>query len=86
MNKQEIEKAIKLLKHHVAAWKGKFPSSHFEAYKVAVECMEKQIPATPHQNYYNEGDYNWECICENIVNEGDIFCKHCGQKLLEVKK
>jgi hypothetical protein len=43
MNKQEIEKAIKLLKHHGATWKGKFPSPHFEACETAIKCMEKQL-------------------------------------------
>ena len=43
MNKQEIEKSIKSLKHHVATWKGKFPSPHFEACETAIKCMEKQL-------------------------------------------
>ena len=43
VNKQEIEKAIKLLKHHVTTWKGKFPSPHFGACETAIKCMEKQL-------------------------------------------
>ena len=48
------------------------------------EALEKQIEKTPIQSYYSEGDYTWECVnCEETVDEGQNYCHHCGQKLLE---
>lgn len=48
-------------------------------------ALEKQIAKTPMQNYYNEGDYVWECVsCEEVVAEGQNYCHNCGQKLLEL--
>lgn len=55
-----------------------------ENYAVIVESLEKQLPKTPMQNFYNEGDYNWECVnCEEVVDEGQYYCHCCGQKLLK---
>jgi superfamily II helicase len=49
-----------------------------------VKALEKQIEKTPIQSYYSEGDYTWECVnCEETVDEGQNYCHHCGQKLLE---
>lgn len=48
------------------------------------KALEKQLPKTPMQNFYNEGDYNWECVnCEEVVDEGQYYCHCCGQKLLK---
>ena len=53
--------------------------------KIAIKALEKQIAKTPMQNYYNEGDYVWECVsCEEVVAEGQNYCHNCGQKLLEL--
>ena len=53
--------------------------------KIAIKALEKQIAKTPMQNYYNEGDYAWECVsCEEVVAEGQNYCHNCGQKLLEL--
>lgn len=55
-----------------------------DAAKLMVKALEKQIAKTPIQSFYNEGDYNWECKnCEQIVDEGQNYCHHCGQKLVE---
>ena len=55
-----------------------------ENYIAIVESLEKQLPKTPMQNFYNEGDYTWECVnCEEAVDEGQNYCHNCGQKLVE---
>ena len=33
------KQAAGLLKHHIKAWEGKFPSAHFEACKVAIKAL-----------------------------------------------
>ena len=48
------------------------------------EILEKNMVATPTQDFYNEGDYVWRCVrCEDMVDEGQNYCHNCGQKLLE---
>ena len=55
-----------------------------ENYIAIVESLEKQLPKTPMQNFYKEGDYTWECVnCEETVDEGQNYCHNCGQKLVE---
>ena len=56
-----------------------------EIINVIKVALEKQIAKAPMQNYYNEGDYAWECVsCEEVVTEGQNYCHNCGQKLLEL--
>lgn len=51
--------------------------------ELALEVLKKQIPITPIAGYYSEGDYLWECVvCDNYVEDGQIFCHVCGQKLI----
>lgn len=65
-------------KHNYAQFEG------IDFYGLAINALEKQMPKTPIQSYYSEGDYTWECVnCEETVDEGQNYCHHCGQKLLE---
>ena len=65
---------------------GKRGHSQYSLYSIdrAIAAIEKQLPKTPMQNFYNEGDYTWECVnCEETVDEGQNYCHNCGQKLVE---
>lgn len=50
---------------------------------ILQEVVDKKIPEKPY--YLNYGVYkivNYYCPnCEEIIDDGDMYCKHCGQKL-----
>lgn len=61
-----------------------FSAPNAEGAKTIIEALGKQIVKTPLESFYNEGDYTWECVnCEETVDEGQNYCHHCGQKLVE---
>lgn len=81
MDRKENEYAIKYFKEEKVhkGWK-----AAIKYHDLAIKALEKQAVKTPIQSFYNEGDYNWECVnCEETVGEGQDYCHHCGQKLLE---
>lgn len=51
--------------------------------EIMSELVDKAIPKKPY--FLNYGGYktgNWHCPeCKGIINDDDMYCKHCGQKL-----
>jgi len=73
------ETAIGLLKHHINAWEGKFPSSHFEACEMGIEALEKEIP----QKVLQESSWHMDYCpnCGHGAYENFNRCPTCGQKI-----
>lgn len=51
--------------------------------EIMSELVDKVIPKKPY--FLNYGGYkigNYHCPnCEGIIDDGDMYCKHCGQKI-----
>ena len=73
----EDKKAVELLKHHIKTWKGKFAPLHFEACKLGIEALEKQMPS---KTSFAGGRYVCKCGWD-IYRDGQKYCLNCGQKL-----
>jgi rubrerythrin len=89
-NQAEIQTAINYMKIQVENNKNKLIDNSIKnAYKTAIEALEKQVPIKPreHHNFNdicNDTDYAdecWLCKCNNFVDESDNYCPNCGQKL-----
>lgn len=83
----ETKNAIGLLNHHIETWKGKFPPAHFEACKIAIQALEKQVPMKLEcrgQRQIGELFYYTCPACGRIYwrkETADNYCGSCGQKL-----
>lgn len=63
---------------------GDLPNSVFtvQAFELAIEALEKQIPKKPSGSFDDE-TYGraWICECTGIIDEYQKFCPCCGQAI-----
>lgn len=54
-----------------------------EAFEMAVDALEKQIPKKPLMEFYvnQAGDIGKKCICGRFVNSYALYCENCGQRI-----
>lgn len=80
MEYKDVIKTIEVAKAEVE-WN--YPLDYQEAFDVAVECIEKQIPKKPKMphKYIRE----WECQrCKSYfaqLNDRPRYCCECGQRI-----
>ena len=79
------EEALKIIKIAIADIEWNYPLDYAEAFEVAIEALEKQIPKKPLEqiNEYDATMGNCPC-CGDIVfdyPEDVKVCSNCGQAL-----
>ena len=87
MNKQEIEKAIEMMKERYKFAKENYLEEvpeYVEALRMSVEALEKQIPKKPIEQRYVNNELIG--ICPSCQLRWDVaywqrHCSNCGQKL-----
>lgn len=95
MDEKKVREAIELmnkLKKHTDIWFGVSPvlegkdKKAKECFDIAIEALEKQLPAKADIMDYTLGDINFRCpickseyICEK--EHEHFYCPNCGQKL-----
>ena len=72
------EEAIKILEVAKAETEWTAPLDYHEAFDVAIEALEKQIPKKPF-----EGNVHIVYLCPNChsLNYTTPYCRHCGQRI-----
>lgn len=85
MTNEEARKTIEIAKAEVE-WN--YPMEYQEAFDIAIDCIEKQIPKSPKEyTLYTESDeevkYEGCPRCKAILHRSHYFLKicSCGQKL-----
>lgn len=80
----DYKQAKGLLQHHIKTWEGKFPSGHFEACRVGMKALDKQIPKRVDRVVKTE--HFTLCVCpscgkDNYESRMGSYCQNCGQKI-----
>lgn len=73
------EEAISIMKCAI----GEFEWKYAEAFEVAIEALEKQVPKKPLKNpkeFYGRNLYSCPACNYGYFLGGNKFCYHCGQK------
>lgn len=91
MTKMTLEEAIGIVKCAIGEVEWNYPLDYAEAFEVAIEALEKQIPKKPYfgeaLGYKGFNGYlcpicrNWLLYPDEIPNSRDSFCSFCGQKI-----
>lgn len=91
MTKMTLEEAIGIVKCAIGEVEWNYPLDYAEAFEVAIEALEKQIPQKPYfgepLGYKGFNGYlcpicrNWLLYPDEIPNSRDSFCSFCGQKI-----
>lgn len=81
MNYEEAIKTIKIAKADVE-WN--YPMDYQEAFDIAIDCIDKQIPKKPIEK--DEGWIRWFCpTCNSqvgaVMERKYHFCDECGQAI-----
>lgn len=72
------QEAISILQKHTQYF---IPAEDSEAFDIAIEALEKQIPKPP-ERYIKPG----VCVCQNChgiieAHTSKTFCTYCGQSI-----
>lgn len=77
------EEAISIIKCAIGEVEWNYPLDYAEAFEVAIEALEKQVPKKPLKNpkeFYGRNLYSCPVCNYGYFLGGNKFCFRCGQK------